>query len=150
MVVVHCWECSRYHWIVQFQMVDVMLHEFNFQWQKLRSKKGKSWGGGGGGGLSLWGLWRHGWLCGLPLRCVSGESTQFLVPSWNWAGQPPPHCPRENLSDNMEFFLLKKIKWLSAVCCPELQGIADVLVTTIYKDPSCLLYLPHKPSNPVF
>lgn len=47
-------------------------------------------------------------------------------------------------------FSLKKIKCLSAVCCPELQGNVDILVTTIYKDPSCLLYLPHKPSNPVF
>ena len=39
MVVHHC-ECSPYHRIVQFQMVDVMLHEFNFRWQKLKSKGG--------------------------------------------------------------------------------------------------------------
>lgn len=96
-----------------------------FQWQKLKSKKGKSWGGRGVVWVcetlaprmaliaSVLGLWR--------------EHSVFVILKVGW--QPPPHCPRKIWADNMEFFLLKIMS--QCLCCPELQGNVDVLVTTL-------------------
>lgn len=113
MVVHHC-KCSPYHQIVQFQMVDVMLHEFNFQWQKLKSKKG--------GDLRLWGLWSHRWLCGLPLRWVPGESTVFgAIMKLGWTASTT--LPKGKSERQHGIFPLKKKKKNQVAQCRLLSRV---------------------------
>lgn len=87
-------------------MADVMLHEFNFQWQKLRARR-KVLGRSGWSGsvrtlaprIALWiasvlGLWREHSVFGAILRV-------------GWTASATPAQGGKS-SDNMEFFLLKK------------------------------------------
>ena len=143
-VVAQCRECSQCHWTVHLKVVNFMWHEFT----KIKKQEGEVLGD-----QKLWGLHRHGVTLGAP--SVMGTLKRGL----SWCH--PCSCPDsrhhavhvKTLAVTWNFFSLKKkktTKWLCVVCCPELLGYADVLVTTIYKTPSCLLYLPPKPSNPLF